>query len=51
MAAVRTNVVKDPVARAAYIDGVNGLKAEPLTNAQGQRVTTWCSLRVIRAAT
>ena len=40
MAAVRTNVVKDPVARAAYIDGVKGLKAEPVTNAQGQRVTT-----------
>ncbi len=40
MVAVRTNVVQDPVARAAYIDGVNGLKAEPLTNAQGQRVTT-----------
>jgi tyrosinase len=40
MAAVRTNFVKDPEARAAYIDGVKGLKAEPVTNAQGQRVTT-----------
>ena len=37
MAAVRTNVVKDPVARAAYIDGVKGLKAEPVTKAPPRR--------------
>ena len=37
---MRTDVVNDAAARAAYIDGVNGLKAEPLTNAQGQRITT-----------
>jgi tyrosinase len=40
MATVRTNVVKDPVARAAYIDGVNGLKAELVTDSQGRQVTT-----------
>jgi tyrosinase len=37
---VRTDVVNDAAARAAYIDGVNGLKAEPVTDAQGHRVTT-----------
>lgn len=40
MAAVRTNIVKDPAARRTYIDGVNGLKAEPVTTAQGHQVTT-----------
>ncbi|MGI5127966.1 tyrosinase family protein [Pseudonocardia sp. CA-107938] len=39
-AVVRKDVVKDPAARAAFIDGVNGLKAEIVLSAQGQPVTT-----------
>ena len=39
MTAVRTDVVKDPAARAAFVTGVSALKAEPLRQA-GRTLTT-----------
>lgn len=39
MTAVRTNVVKDPAARAAFVQGVTALKAEPVRQ-DGRTVTT-----------